>query len=441
MARPPIQDTLTLPAVGRREVRAACDPSRPLIAEEQAQLHEDLSIVQGGDRIAQVENRIRDAWAESYVSELVTGHAGCGKSTELLRLASELRKPKEGRAYHVVYVDAYDYLNPFEVRLPQLVVSLMAALADEPRIDLQNTRSGPRLWTQVRGLLKAAGREIGSDLAKEIPVLKSLLRVDLQFVRAFRRQSDDHIQQLLGSIRDLVLEVRAQLPAEISELVFVVDNLEKIPDGETETKVSLHETLFLRELPLLDLPAHLVLTYPISLNYSSVALRQVFHDARQTTIPMVGIRQKPGAAVRGDDAEGIAALRRLIARRVRLDRVFADEAAIAAVIRESGGCVRDLLRLVGEMPTVGAIPFSTATVETVIADYINEYERILQGKPYLHLLHTIERTGAFPVDTNELWKQQLLLGLVVLEYDTGTWYDVHPLAKRTRAYRAAAPEG
>jgi hypothetical protein len=90
------------------------------------------------------------------------------------------------------------------------------------------------------------------------------------------------------------------------------------------------------------------------------------------------------------------------------------------------------------MPTVGSIPFSTATVDVVIADYVNEYERILQGKPYLHLLHTIERTGTFPADTDELWKQQLLLGLVVLEYDTGTWYDIHPLAKRTRAYQAAA---
>lgn len=67
---------------------------------------------------------------------------------------------------------------------------------------------------------------------------------------------------------------------------------------------------------------------------------------------MVGIRQRPGADVRGDDAAGIAALQRLIARRVQLDKVFAGEAAIAAVIRESGGCVRDLLRLVGEMPTL-----------------------------------------------------------------------------------------
>jgi hypothetical protein len=434
---PPVQEPLSFPASGRREVRAACDPSRPLLPEHQAQLHEDLSIAQGGDRIRQIENRIRDAWADSYVCELVTGHAGCGKSTELLRLARELRKPRDGRAYHVVHVDAHDYLNRFEVGLPQLVVSLMAALAEEPGVDLRTTRSGPKLWDQVRALLTAAGREIGSELVTEVPVLKSLLRVDLKFVRDFRRQSSDHIPQILSLIRELVREVRAQLPADQGEIVFVVDNLEKVPDGETETPISLHDTLFLRELPLLDVPAHLVLTYPISLNYSSVALRQVFRNARQTTIPMVGIRQKPGPQVRGDDVQGIAALRRLLARRVRIDQVFADEGAILGVIRESGGCVRDLLRLVGEMPTVGAMPFSSATVEAVIADGVNDYERILQGKPYLPLLPTLERTGAFPADTSQAWIQSALQDLVALEYDGGTWYDVHSLAKRTRAFRTA----
>ena len=418
-------------------MRAACDASRSLIPEELAQLREDLSIAQGGDRIAQVEHRIRDAWADRYVCELVTGHPGCGKSTELQRLASELRRPKEGRAYHVVYIDAYDYLNPFEVRLPQLVVAMIAALSEDPRVDLLTTRSGPKLWEPIRARLQANGREVGSEMVKQVALLQSMLRVDLKFVRDLRREASDHMQSLLSLFRDLVLEVRTQLLPYRNEIVFVIDSLDRLPDGETETSLSLHDALFLRELPLLDVPAHLVLTYPISLNYEPLALRQLFHDARQTMIPMAGVRQKPGPQVRGDDVQGVAALRRLLARRVRLDRVFADEGAILAVIRESGGCVRDLLRLVGEMPTFGSIPFSTATVEAVIADHVNDYERILQGKPYLPLLPVIERTGSFPRDLEPAWKKQLLLGQIVLEYDTGTWYDVHPLAKRTRAYRSA----
>src|SRR5262249_7602929 len=158
-------------------------------------------------------------------------------------------------------LDAYEYLNQFEIRLPQILVSLLVALAQEPRIDLKRTRSGPALWTRVQKILKNLGKEVSGDLAAAtgVPLIRSLFRVDLKFARDFRKQSDDHLDELLDLTRGLVLEVRQQLPAEIADIVFIIDNLEKIPDGETEVGRSVHETLFVRELPLLEIPAHLVL--------------------------------------------------------------------------------------------------------------------------------------------------------------------------------------
>ena len=397
--------------------------------------------MQGGDWIGRIELRVREAWRRSYLRELVTGHAGCGKSTELLRLVGELRKLKQGKAFHAVYLDAYDYLNPHEVRLPQILMALLVALSEEPRWDLKQTRTAPVLWDRVRKILGSLGREVGKDLADTtgLPLLRSLFRVDLTFARGFRQKSQDHIQELLVLTRDLITEVAAQLPAEIGDVVFIVDNLEKLPESETDGGASLHETLFCRELPLLDLPAHLILTYPIALNYVPVGLKQLFANARQTTIPMVSVRAKPEVAPRGDDLPGIAALRRLLGRRVALDAVFADDEAITEAVRLSGGCVRDLLRIVGDLPSYGPQPYTLALVGDVAADLVNDYERLLQGKPYLGLLHEIVRTGEFPAATTDEWKRQLLMNLIVLEYDTGTWYDVHPLVKATRAFRSAAP--
>ena len=444
MERLPLQATLSLPAREPRQIRAACDPARPLAPEDQAALHEDLSAVQGGDRFGRIEQRVRDACIAgqtSHVRELVTGHSGCGKSTELLRLAAELRRPKEGQALHVVYLDAYEYLNPYEARLPQIMMALLAALSDEPRWDLRQTRTAPVLWDRVRKILGGLGREVSKDLAEAsgLPLLGSLFRVDLKLARGFRKSSEDHLQELLGLMRDLILEVSAQLPPEVGGVVFIVDNLEKLPESETDGGNSLHETLFCRELPLLDVPAHLILTYPIALNYAPVGLRQLFTNALQTTIPMVGVRAKPGETPRGDDLPGIAALRRLLARRVALDAVFADDEAIDEAVRLSGGCVRDLLRIIAELPIYGKQPYTRALVREVVGDSINEYERLLQGKPYLRLLHGIVDAGEFPPETTDEWKRQLLMSLIVLEYDTGTWYDVHPFVKATRAFRSAAP--
>lgn len=428
-------------------VRAVCDPSLALMPEDQQVLHEDLSSVQGGDRFKQIETRIRDGAGRLHARELVTGHAGCGKSTELLRLAEELRRSKNdrgevveagGSAFSVVYLDAYEYMNMSEVRLPQLIVSLLLALAKEARFDLKNNKPAMSLWKQLGELFGSSAKEIFKDFSSGVPGLGALLRVDLPLQREFRKRAADHTQKLIQLANDSVLEATRTLPSGTMGIVFVIDNLEKMPDGPAEAERTLHQALFFDELPLLDLPAHLVLTYPISLNYGEVGLRQVFRNAKQTTIPMVGVRQKPEAAPRADDLRGIEALRRLIHRRVD-QAVFAEPAVLDELIRRSGGCVRDLLRFVSDLPIVGELPFSSTHVDQVVADYVNDYERLLQGRPYLSLLHAIERTGAFPENTADEWKRQLLMGLVVLEYDTGTWYDVHPLVKRTRAYRAAAP--
>jgi Cdc6-like AAA superfamily ATPase len=183
--RLPRQAELTLPATAPRELRAACDPARPLAPEEQVSLHEDLSAVQDGDRIGRIELRVREAWRDRYIRELVTGHAGCGKSTELLRLATELRRPKQGKAFHVVYLDAYDYLNPHEVRLPQILMALLVSLSEETRWDLKRTRSAPVLWDRVRKILGSLGREVGKDLAESsgLPLLRSLFKVDRRSIR------------------------------------------------------------------------------------------------------------------------------------------------------------------------------------------------------------------------------------------------------------------
>ena len=154
---------------------------------------------------------------------------------------------------------------------------------------------------------------------------------------------------------------------------------------------------------------------------------------------MVGVRAKPEVTPRGDDPAGIAALRRLLARRVALDAVFDGEEAITELVRLSGGCVHDLLRIMGELPSFAEPPYSIAHVREVAAEISNQYERMLQGKPFLGVLHAIDRTGEFPADTQDAWKRQMLMSLTVLEYDTGTWYDVHPLVKATRAFRSAAP--
>lgn len=434
MDRAPLVSTYAFPVSQPREIRAVCNPSMPLLPEDDL-LHEDLSAVQGGARFEMIEKRIRMADGGSFARELVTGHAGSGKSTELLRLATRLRAPKGTQAFHVVYLDAFEYLSQWGIRLPHIVIALLAALAREQRVDLKETRSAKKLVTRIKDLAGSVSKDLAKDLDSlaHLPILTAALRASQELSTKFRDQAVTQIQDLLRDLNDLVAEVVADLHVEV---VFIIDNLEKIPEQTADGHVSLHEALFVRDLPLLDIPAHLVLTYPISLNYSNVELLRVFPGSNKTTLPMVSVRRPPGSPERGDDREGIAALRHLLLRRVKRE-VFADDEAIEHMIRSSGGCVRDLMRFVGDLPIVAEPPFTRDHVDRAVQDFKNDYERILAGKPYVRYLGAIEQSGRISDDLEPDWKREILLGLVVLEYDTDTWFDVHPLAKLTRAFTAA----
>lgn len=436
---PLLTERFRFPVTDARHIRAVCDPTAALRAEEQAALHEDLSSVRGGAKFAQIARRLRQAVGSHHARELVTGHAGSGKSTELLRLAAELRKPDpDGKYFHVVYLDADRSLSPWNLRLPQILVALVAGLEREGRVDLKKTKSASKLSQILKGIAKATSKELARRIEEDagIPILSAALQANQEMSAAFGTEGLQQRDRLLEHTRQLLLEVRQQLPAEVLDIAFVVDNLEKLPERIIEGE-SLHETLFVRELTTLDLPAHLVLTYPISLNFDSHEFGQAYRGAHRTTLPMVAVRKSPREIERVPDEAGVAALLRLIRRRVS-DQLFEGEAVLREVIRLSGGCVRDVMRLLGELPIVADPPFTVQAVQQAATEFRNDYTRLLQGKPYVQHLPYIAVRGSIPPELEPRWQREVLLGQIVLEYNSEVWFDVHPLVRDTPTYKASA---
>ncbi len=438
---PVLSSRYTLPVRTAEHVAAVCDLGA-LDAADHARLYVNLSAKQGGDRIDRIATRIRRA--DRYRRELVTGHAGSGKSTELLRISNELRKPKHGKEFHVVYVDANERLGMWNLRLPQIIIAMMAALVKEPRLDLRANPAASSFTKRVKAIAGAIGKELASkvDDITGIELLGASLKASQEISNQFRDVAAAQMQELLATASGLVAEVSRELGVEI---VFVVDNLEKVPPQQVDGDRSLHDVLFVQELPLLDLPAHLILTYPISLNYTAYELRQSYQASDTTTLPMVSVRQPPDPLDRhrGDDDTGIDLLVDLLERRIDIAALFDERETARYLVRLSGGCVRDVMRYAGALSNVGEPPFTVSMVEAAIADFRSDYERLLGSKQYVKLLPGLAETGQFNDDFSLDAKREILLGLVALEYDTETWFDVHPLVKRTRAFRyveRAAPQ-
>ena len=88
------------PAKNIDDAYKACDPEEALLAEDRRYV--DLSDVRDDDNhlTRMIARRIKRHSAPNFHKKLVTGHCGCGKSTELHRLRAKL----EDQNYFVIYL-------------------------------------------------------------------------------------------------------------------------------------------------------------------------------------------------------------------------------------------------------------------------------------------------------------------------------------------------
>ena len=217
-----------LPVTEARWVPVICDPGVPLYGDDQKRLWQDLQAARGGERFEVLERAIRWAPPGRYQKHLVSGHAGAGKSTELLRLAAELGKEKEGRSFHVVYMDAFQYLDIADVELPEFLAAFLPALLDDELLEVPATSSAKVLWGRLRERARSLGPEVAQDLVEGIKGLRVLFRKSPGFQRRFREVARAEVTALLADLGNLFQEVRNRLVRQgVDDLVVIVDNLRR----------------------------------------------------------------------------------------------------------------------------------------------------------------------------------------------------------------------
>lgn len=444
-----LTDQLELPARDARSVRAACNPRFDLVGKDLLALREDLSSVRGGNRIQRMEECIRGSLRGDYQVQLLSGHPGSGKSTELRWLSGELQKNRQGQSFHAVVVDLQEYLDVRDIQLPEFITAIFSAILDDEVLGpyARTSTTARKVWKEVLSWVKGLGISLDAEIPAGVAKLKLSLKTSPGLQKRYREASRDHVTSLIEGLGDLIQDVRSHLvKQDVEDLVIIADNLERIERLQLDdgTKRTTHDLFFLEQLPLIqNVPVHLIVTIPVSLHFTQGRLRHVYRAPNDVVLPMIAVRARGTGAEIPDEA-GVAALRRLLARRIDCSVVFADDDALRHAIVQSGGCLRDLLRIV----TQGALMkpelrLTRTEIDGVIKEFVGNMERLLQGRSFLAELHHIVNTGSFPGAFDDEARQWLLYELVVLEYNGETWYDVHPFARRTHAFRQArsAPAG
>jgi hypothetical protein len=446
---------------------AACNPSKTLNMKnaEDNKYYIEFAGVRGGKAIEALKRTIARLSPNEPTCQLFTGHIGCGKSTELLRLKMEL----EALNFHVVYFQATDDLDVADVDITDILLAIarqVSASLESSRVALQpggfkaflqKTIDVLQTPIEVGGEAKVPG--IGTvkastegnfevSLPDKIAKLTIKAKNSQQMRSKLRQHLEPQTSQILEYINQEILEVAIAQLKELDQkgLVVIVDNLDRIPNQETAASSKpLPEYIFVdRGEQLSQLNCHLVYTLPLSLIFSNLRepLKNRLGNGRSPIVlSMVPVFSRDGQ----DHPGGIALLRQMILARAfpeataeerlaSVTKVFDSLDTLDRLCKISGGHVRSLLGMLYACLQEQDPPISRPILEMVIRQERDSLLLAIDNHEW-ELLFQVVREQKVKGDHEY---QALLQSLFVFEYqdEQGSWFGLNPLLFETQKYQA-----
>jgi energy-coupling factor transporter ATP-binding protein EcfA2 len=345
---------------------------------------------------------------------LLAGQPGCGKTTMLMHLTSQMRA--EGRL--VAFVDLEVVTTVNDLGSAEMYIAASAELLREAgRMEIslpQETVQRCKQW--VESLTD------GSFISPEPVALAD------RFTRllAAARESPD--------LRRMLREVlKGQDPAEL--LATLLDDLESyrpvvLLDGLDKLPPDQARDFFLdqKKKPMAELPGAAILTIPLSMVYEPTfnVLSERYNNADNSVLPAVRLYDfNHKEHTRAPLKSGFELLRHVIGRRVQgIDSGLILPDAIDRAIEGSGGNIRELGRLI-QSSIVKAVVRQGSFVERVdvenaIIDQRESFRRAYQPR-FLPVLKKVR--DQLQLDNTDDVGKLLLYGLWVMEYRNGmAWY-------------------
>jgi hypothetical protein len=285
---------------------------------------------------------------------LFTGHRGVGKSTELLRMAHELRST--GR-YYAVVADMEKRLNLAEpIKIESLLVGLAAAFADQVDHDFGANRANGhyagRLWewlTKTEINLTKLDLKLGdagfTAQLRENPSFRAEVQAALESSRG------TWFEQVKQFIKETTADVRLQR-GEATQVIIVLDSLERLRVSGNNAQ-SCYEAIvqtFDGNGQYLKLDGvHVVYSVPPFLPFLVPRIGTYF-GVEVCKLPHVKVFNTPdlsqGAQAVTPNAVGIDGMVGIIAKRFPKVEQLIPKAQLQRMALASSGSVRDLFRLV-----------------------------------------------------------------------------------------------
>jgi energy-coupling factor transporter ATP-binding protein EcfA2 len=437
------------------------DDRRALLRSWIAQLTTDPldPCAEGETRYVRLEHAGRDevdtlhstiSLAYRTTTQLLSGPAGSGKTTELNRLRGLLTDD----GFTVVMMEVSNYVNQSsEIDVTDFLIALGLACGEQlvPPPEQVERGFAPRFRdflrrvrvsvdiAGVRGEISAAGASVDMfGLGVEIDLQKELKSSE-PFVAELRRTLAFQVGELYAEVaaflQELVRRNKEERP-DSAGVVVIVDSLEKMHgtvanDDQVQASV---EALFVHHSSKLRFDSHhMVYTVPAYLAFTDPGMLPFDGPVRSVPIPQV----TSATGSRDDKAEAtVAALKEAVNRRVPAAELLAEEALLEEVIGASGGHLRDLFQLLQELITLAFsrrldLPVGPAAVAEAVARVGHGFASITREDAEF-LRWIAGQRGAIEPPAEQVHRLARLMNahMVLGHLNHESWYEVHPLARR-----------
>ncbi|MGD1937588.1 MAG: P-loop NTPase fold protein [Cyanophyceae cyanobacterium] len=426
----------------------ACNPAKTLdmsVPEDQ-KYYIDFAPVRGGKIIEELKRTIARISPDDPTCQLFTGHIGCGKSTELLRLKSEL----EAENFHVVYFESSQDLDMADVDVSDILLAITHQVSEN--LEKSDVKLKPgyftNLFTEVADFLQTP-IEFGGEAELSVGIAKLTAKTqdNPKLRNQLRQYLEPRAESILKAINEEVLKkARQQLIDKKGKrgLVVIVDNLDRVdnramPSGRTQP-----EYLFVdRGAQLRRLDCHVVYTIPLALlfsdEYESLKNR-LGGGVAPKVLPMIPVTDRLG---NGFD-QGMELLRQAILARAFPDVPAAERSQITAEVFDapetldrlcqvSGGHPRTLLGLLYRCLQQEDPPFNRTSLEHAVKDYRDDLILSIDDNEWELLLQVAQGQGMKGEDSY----QALLRSMLIYEYrdGDGRWFGLNPALQETERFR------
>ena len=358
---------------------------------------------------------------------LLLGHRGCGKSTELVKLRTNL----QSEGYKVESINCklemdlvnIDYWDLFTVMAEKLI-GIAKDLNCE--INKEIIEKALSYWDD-KTTTETTDKETEAGLESEVSAGAGILG----FFNAFIRVRSE-IKNRSTKRTEIITKFEPKMSEWIAILELITKSIQSKSDGkmpililEELDKITSPEKaleIFYNNADAMSkLPFKAIYTFPINLYYSEkfATIKNFFHHE---IFPMIKVHNKDMS----ENTDGINIIKEIVYKRA--DEHFFDDEVLEYMIIKTGGALRDLFEVIrnagnrANKRKAGKIYMEDAV--SALNRLKSDLTRVIEVKYYDFLKDVYIKKEQIE-DSAVLLK--FMEALVVLEYNGNRWHDLHPL--------------